>query len=291
MRIPESELILNPDGSIYHLHLLPGQIADTIITVGDTDRVQQITQYFDTIELTVQNREFKTQTGTYQGKRLTVISTGIGTDNIDIVFNELDALANIDFGTRKIKSQLTTLKFIRIGTSGSIHPSVEIDSLLVSKMAIGFDGLIHYYKNQNIDLPEVSKAFVKETKWFSKRSEPYVVAASEKLLPYFISEEVSVGITATNIGFYGPQGRKIRLELQDDNFINSMLKFQYNKLLIMNMEMETAGIYAISKLLGHEAISLNAILAGRISGAFSNNPVETINKLIIYTLDCILKIK
>src|SRR5690606_29009604 len=142
-----------------------------IITVGDTDRVEQITQYFDTIEFTVHNREFKTQTGNYRGKRITVISTGIGTDNIDIVFNELDALVNIDFATRKVKPQLTSLNFIRIGTSGSIHPSVTINSLLVSKMAIGFDGLIHFYQTQKIDLPEVSKAFVKQVGWYSKKSE------------------------------------------------------------------------------------------------------------------------
>lgn len=285
MKIPESELILNPDGSVYHLHLRPENIAETIITVGDTDRVEEITKHFDTIDFSVQNREFKTQTGTYKGKRLTVISTGIGTDNIDIVLNELDALVNIDLKTRVVKKELTSLDIIRVGTSGSINKDVPLDSFVVSKMAIGFDSLLHFYNNDEVQELQVTDAFIKHTNWWLKKSMPYVVAADDSLANKFISEKTAVGITATNVGFYGPQGRVLRLQLQDPNINKKMGSFVYNELKITNMEMETAGIYCLAKMLGHKAVSLNAIIANRIDGGFSKKPKELIEELIQYALD------
>tara|TARA_R100000935_G_scaffold8302_7_gene17397 strand:+ start:22215 stop:23102 length:888 start_codon:yes stop_codon:yes gene_type:complete len=283
-----SELILNEDGSIYHLHLKPEDIATTIITVGDPDRVSDVTTHFDTIEFTVHKREFKTQTGTYKGKRLTVISTGIGTDNIDIVFNELDALVNIDLQTRTVKKEFTQLSFIRIGTSGATQSEIPIDSFIVSEKAIGFDSLLHFYENTDFLDTLFSEAFVKATGWSHNRSVPYVVSADETLLNVFDSEEFLKGITATNVGFYGPQGRKLRLALQDDEMNEKLQRFQYNKKRITNLEMETSGIYGIAKLLGHKAISLNAILANRANGTFSKKPKETIEKLIFKTLELLV---
>lgn len=288
MKIPESELILNPDGSVYHLHLKPENITETIITVGDTDRVEEITKHFDTIDFSVQNREFKTQTGTYKGKRLTVISTGIGTDNIDIVLNELDALVNIDLDTRIVKKQLTSLEIIRVGTSGSISNDVALDSFVISEMAIGFDSLLHFYNNDSIQELAVTDAFVKHANWWLKKSMPYVVAADNNLLTKFVSDKTVTGITATNVGFYGPQGRVLRLELQDPDINKKMGSFAYNNLKITNMEMETAGIYCLSKMLGHKAVSLNAIIANRIDGGFSKNPKKVIDDLIKYTLNRII---
>lgn len=285
MKIPESELILNPNGSVYHLHLKPENIANTIITVGDTDRVEEITKHFDTIDFSVQNREFKTQTGMYRGKRLSVISTGIGTDNIDIVLNELDALVNIDLKTRVVKKELTSLDIIRVGTSGSICNDVPLDSFVVSKMAIGFDSLLHFYNNDEVQELQVTDAFIKHTNWWLKKSMPYVVAADDSLANKFISEKTAVGITATNVGFYGPQGRVLRLQLQDPNINKKMGSFVYNELKITNMEMETAGIYCLAKMLGHKAVSLNAIIVNRIDGGFSKKPKELIEELIQYALD------
>ena len=286
--IPESELILNDDGSIYHLNLKPEDIATTIITVGDPDRVADVTQYFDTIEATVQKREFKTQTGTYKGKRLTVISTGIGTDNIDIVFNELDALVNIDLNTRTVKNNFTQLTFIRIGTSGAIQPDIEMDSFLVSEKAIGFDGLLHFYNNVGFSERGFAEAFVKHTQWNPDRATPYVVSADTILLKLFSEEVFLKGITGTNTGFYGPQGRKLRLQLQDTQLNEKLESFQYKNQKITNLEMETSGIYGMARLLGHRAVSLNAILANRTNGDFSKNPKDTIDKLISKTLELLV---
>ncbi|GEQ86395.1 phosphorylase [Patiriisocius marinistellae] len=284
--IKNSELILNPDGSIYHLNLKPGEIANTIITVGDPDRVETVTKHFDNIEVSVHRREFKTQTGTYKGKRITVISTGIGTDNIDIVFNELDALANIDFKTRTIKSQFQQLDFIRIGTSGAIQPNIKVGSFLASEIAIGFDNLLHFYKNVSFLNSNFSEAFQKFTNWNPKKSAPYVVLADEDLLSRFISEEdILPGVTATNVGFYGPQGRVLRLQTEDAALNDKLQAFEYNDKKITNLEMETSGIYGLSKLLGHRAISLNAILANRATGEFSETPGTIVDKLIKKTLD------
>lgn len=286
--IPNSELILNEDGSIYHLQLKPENIATTIITVGDPDRVTDVTKHFESIEFTVHKREFKTQTGSYKGKRLTVISTGIGTDNIDIVFNELDALVNIDLKTQTIKEKFTQLNFIRIGTSGAIQPEIPIDSFLVSEKAIGFDSLLHFYGNTPFLDTKFAEAFTKHTAWSPQKSAPYVVSGDENLLNLFNSEEFLKGITATNVGFYGPQGRKLRLVLQDEDLNDKMQRFQYNKEAITNLEMETSGIYGMAKLLGHRAISLNAILANRPNGDFSKKPKETVDKLIEKVLATLL---
>ena len=289
MRIPESELIINEDGSIYHLNLRPEHIANTIITVGDQDRVDDVTSNFDSIEFKIQKREFHTQTGIYKGKRLTVISTGIGTDNIDIVFNELDALVNIDFKSRTVKKDLTQLKLIRIGTSGAIQEDIPIDSFLVSEYAVGFDSLLHFYKNEFIQHKAVSDALVKHTDWFVDKSKPYVVSCDENLLAKMHSNRTIKGFTATNVGFYGPQGRVLRLKTQDDYMNDKIASFKHNNLRLTNLEMETSGIYAMSKLLGHKAVSLNAILANRATGEFSKNPKETVDDLILYTLNKLIE--
>ena len=285
MPLKESELIINPDGSIYHLNLKPSEVANSIITVGDPDRVASVSQYFDTIEVKKQKREFCTHTGTYKGKRITVISTGIGTDNIDIVFNELDALVNIDFKTREIKTDITALDIIRIGTSGAIQTNIPINSFLISELAVGFDSLLHFYDSESIQHQEISQAIIEQTNWFEKKSEPYVVKGSKELIEQFSSSKTVSGFTATNVGFYGPQGRILRLKTQDDMLNDKLSAFEFNELKITNLEMETAGIYGLSKLLGHNALSLNAILANRSTGEFSDNPSEIVDQLIRYTLD------
>ena len=284
-QLAPSELILNDDGSIYHLCLKPGDIANTIITVGDQDRVDLISKHFDTIEVRIQNREFKTHTGTLNGKRLTVISTGIGPDNIDIVFNELDALVNIDFTTRSVKETHTPLTFIRIGTSGTVQKDIALDTLLISDIAVGFDNLIRFYKNvDTITIPNFSEKFVASTQWNPTSAIPYAIAAGRELIHQFEDREFTKGITATSVGFYGPQGRSLRLPLYDTSLNEKLATFRFNGMPITNLEMETAAIYAMAKLLGHQAISFNAILANRVTGAFSDTPKETIEKLISLVL-------
>ncbi|MEM7084982.1 MAG: nucleoside phosphorylase [Bacteroidota bacterium] len=288
MPIADSELILNTDGTIYHLNLRPEDIAGTIITVGDPDRVGDVTKHFDDVTVDVQRREFKTQTGHYGGKKLTVISTGIGTDNIDIVFNELDALANIDFSTRTLKPEFTQLSFIRIGTSGAIQPEIPVDGFLVSERAVGFDSLLHFYKDTHFLDEKYATALMDHLIWNSKKGYPYVVRADENLLNIFTSEGFLKGTTATNVGFYGPQGRKLRLELADVQMNDRLQSFRHEESSITNLEMETSGIYGMSKLLGHRAISLNAILANRALGTFSENPRQTVDQLIKKTLDLLV---
>lgn len=285
MPIKDSELILNPDGSVYHLNLKPEHISNTIITVGDPDRVDAITKYFDSVEVKIKKREFHTQTGTYKGKRLTVISTGIGTDNIDIVFNELDALVNIDLKTREIKPNLTVLNIIRIGTSGSIQADIPLDSFLISEKAIGFDSLMHFYNSNDYLDSEFSEALMAYTDWSTFKSNPYVVDCSSELLNKMSSEQTVTGCTATNVGFYGPQGRVLRLAIQDENLNDKLASFKHNNKAITNLEMETAGIYGLAKLLGHNAISMNAIIANRALGKFSENPKQTVDNLIKYSLE------
>lgn len=282
--IAASELILNPDGSIYHLNLKPEHIAHDIIFVGDQDRVEKVTAYFDSIEFTTQKREFKTQTGTYKSKRITVISTGIGPDNIDIVLNELDALVNIDFETRKVKDKLTSLNIIRIGTSGSLQASIPVDSFVMSQYAIGLDNMLRSYCIDSISNNEIESAFVNQTNWDLQKGKPYAVSCSETLANKIYSAEIHKGFTATAGGFYGPQGRILRLNIQDADLNKKMDQFDYNGIQITNLEMETAAIYGLSALLGHQAVSLNAIIANRADGTFSKNPYETIDKLINYTL-------
>lgn len=289
MSIKASELILNPDGSVYHLNLRPEHLATTIITVGDPDRVDSITKHFDKVEFQTKKREFHTQTGTYKGKRITVISTGIGTDNIDIVFNELDALVNIDLETRQIKPQLTQLEIIRIGTSGSIQKDIPIDAFLISEYAAGFDSLLHFYQSEHIQFPEISNALMKHTNWVDKKSEPYVVKSDDDLLKKISSDKTHKGFTATNVGFYGPQGRVLRLPVQDADLNDKLASFNYNRMSITNLEMETAGIYGLSKLLGHKALSMNAIIANRATGEFTQNPKKVVDDLIAYTLDKLIE--
>lgn len=287
-RIPESELIINSDGSIYHLNLLPTDIANTIITVGDPDRVESVTHYFDSVEISKQKREFKAETGTYKGKRITVISTGIGTDNIDIVFNELDALVNIDFNTRCIKEQHTSLDIIRIGTSGTIQNTIPIDSFLISDLAVGFDSLLHFYQSEHVQELAISEALMKQTNWSNNKSNPYVVRCNADLASKFKSDKVLNGFTATNVGFYGPQSRSLRLPIADAELNDKLANFEYQGAQITNLEMETAGIYGLAKLLGHKAVSMNAILANRALGAFSSDPNKTVDRLIQYCLDKIV---
>lgn len=285
MAIKDSELILNPDGSIYHLNLKPENISNTIIFVGDPDRVTNVTKHFDSIEFETQKREFKTQTGTFKGKRITVISTGIGIDNIDIVLNELDALVNIDLKTRQVKEKLTTLEIIRIGTSGSLQKHIPVDSFLISSKALDLIGMLHSYKIELYGNPDIQKAFVNHTEWNSQKADPLIIHGSEELIGRFNSDRVNAGITATAGGFYGPQGRVLRLKLSEPDFNTKLDSFDFNGIRITNLEMETSGIYGLAKLLGHRAISLNAIIANRANGTFSNKPKETVENLIKYTLE------
>ena len=285
MSIKNSELILNSDGSIYHLRLRPLDISDMIIFVGNQDRVSEVTKYFDTIDFETQSREFKTQTGTYKGKRLSVISTGIGSDNIDIVLNELDALVNIDFKTREIKNTKTSLSIIRIGTSGALQPDIATDSFVLSSYGMDINGMLQSYNIESIKNDTIEQAFVKHTKWSPKKPYPVIVTNSKRLENRLSSNKILKGMTATCGGFYGPQGRVLRLELQDDNLNHKIDSFDFKGLKVTNFEMETSAIYGLSKLLGHEACSINAILANRALGTFSKNPQETIDKLITYTLN------
>ncbi len=285
MSIKDSELILNPDGSIYHLNLKPEHIAHDILLVGDQDRVEKITKHFDSIEFATQKREFKTQTGYYKGKRLTVLSTGIGPDNIDIVLNELDALVNIDLKTRKPKETHTSLNFVRVGTSGSLQAEVPVDGFVISSHGLDLNGMLHFYKIDNISNPEIEEAFVAFTNWNNKKARPIVINNSKKLEAIFDSNEVHKGLTATAGGFYGPQGRVLRLPLQDPDLNKKMDNFSFNGMRITNFEMETSVIYGLSKLLGHHALSLNAIIANRATGQFSKDPKAVVERLIAYTLN------
>lgn len=283
--IKESELILNPDGSVYHLNLLPEDLAQDVIFVGDQDRVEAITKYFDTVEFTKQKREFKTQTGTFKGKRITVVSTGIGPDNIDIVLNELDALANIDFKTRTVKPQLSSLNIVRVGTSGSLQDDIPVDSILMSTHGIGTDNMMRSYELQNNTHTAMEEAFVLHTHWDLVKGTPYVFEADRDLLNKFNDSGFFEGITVTAGGFYGAQGRILRLNVQDATLNNKIDSFEFEGIKATNLEMETAAIYGLSKLLGHKALSLNAIVANRKNGSFSANPYKTIDKLIQLTLN------
>ncbi|MDG1660919.1 MAG: nucleoside phosphorylase [Winogradskyella sp.] len=290
MSIKNSELILNPDGSVYHLNLKPEDISNTIIFVGDQDRVEKITKHFDSVEFSTQKREFKTQTGFYKKKRISVISTGIGPDNIDIVLNELDALVNIDLKTRKPKQNLTSLNIIRIGTSGSLQKDVPVDSFLISTHGLDINGMLHFYQIEGISNPEIEDAFIKHTNWDKNKSRPIVINNSLFLQQFFDSKSIYKGMTGTAGGFYGPQGRVLRLPLKDSNLNTKLDNFSYKDYRITNFEMETSVIYGLSKLLGHEALSLNAIIANRSNGTFSKNPKEIVDKLIDYALERIVKI-
>ncbi|MBP1841180.1 nucleoside phosphorylase [Formosa algae] len=290
MPIKDSELILNPDGSVYHLNLRPEHIANTIILVGDQDRVSKISKHFDTVEYSIQKREFKTETGVYKGKRLSVVSTGIGCDNIDIVLNELDALVNIDFETRTLKTDLTSLNIIRVGTSGSLQKEVPVDSFALSAYGLDFSGMLHFYDIERIRHKPFEDAFVAFTKWNSNKSHPVLIQNSKTLEAIFASEETNSGVTATASGFYGPQGRVLRLTTEDPILNDRLHDFDYDGLKVVNFEMETAAIYGLSALLGHNALSLNAIIANRATGQFSENPGLLVERLISYTLNRILSL-
>lgn len=283
--IKSSELILNPDGSVYHLNLKPENIATDIIFVGDQNRVSKITKHFDTVEFSTQKREFKTETGTYKGKRLTVMSTGIGPDNIDIVMNELDALVNIDLNTRMIKPELTSLNIVRIGTSGSLQSDIPVDSFVMSEYGLGLDNMLRSYIIDSISETAIEEAFIAHTNWDMRKGKPYVIKGSEKLAQKIESTEIHKGFTGTAGGFYGPQGRVLRLPIQDKTLNAKMDSFNYNGTRMTNLEMETGAIYGLSRLLGHEALSLNAIIANRADGTFSEDPYKAVDALILYTLN------
>ncbi|QMU63898.1 MAG: phosphorylase [Flavobacteriaceae bacterium] len=285
MPIKHSELILNPDGSIYHLSLKPEHISKDLIFVGDPDRVDKVTKHFDTIEFTAQKREFKTTTGIYKGKRISVLSTGIGSGNIDIVLNELDALVNIDLTNRKIKEKHTSLNIIRIGTSGSLQANIPVDSFLMSTHALDTGGMLHSYILDTISHSEMEKAFIHHTDWSSKRATPIIIGSSQQLDKKMSSKILYKGITATADGFYGPQGRVLRLPVQDPKLNNKINSFNYKGMRITNLEMETSAIYGLSKLLGHHACSMNAIIANRALGMFSTHPNKTVEDLILYVLN------
>ncbi|WP_394749075.1 nucleoside phosphorylase [Spongiimicrobium salis] len=285
MTLGPSELILNPDHSIYHLNLLPEDIAQTIITVGDPDRVSDVSQHFDHIEIKKGKREFVTHTGTISGKRLTVISTGIGTDNIDIVLNELDALVNIDFEERKIKKDKISLDIVRVGTSGAIQPDIPVDSFLISELAIGFDNLLHFYDSKHLQEVQMQEEFKKYTHWNIDKSTPYIVKCNQDLAGRLASDLTYTGFTATNVGFYGPQGRVLRLKTEDPALNGKLASFESKGRRITNLEMETSGIYGLSLLMGHRAVSMNCILANRSTGEFSRRPKQRVDELIAYTLD------
>jgi len=284
MKISESDLIINPDGSIYHLNLLPGDIADTVITVGDPDRVGEVSKYFDKIEFKKGKREFITHTGFVGKKRVTVLSTGIGTDNIDIVFNELDALVNIDFETREIKKSLTSLNIIRVGTSGAVQPDIPMGTILASSHGLGMDALMNYYLQQLSGDEQLLMDAVKVHFGHHKNINPYLTAASEALLNT-IGKDMAKGITITAPGFYAPQGRIVRAKNAVPDFIGLINSFKSNQHRITNLEMETAGIYALAKVLGHNAISINAILASRVNFKFSKEPNKIVEQAIKMVLE------
>ena len=286
MSIKASELILNKDGSLYHLNLRPGEVAQTIITVGDQDRVPLVSSYFDTVELKKQHREFITHTGTLGGKRLSVISTGIGPDNIDIITNEIDCLFNVDLKNGALKKDRIPLQFIRIGTSGTMQKDIPLDSFILSESAIGLDNLVYFYQFEKGHLNDgLGQAFAAQVGSHNSNSSPYAVDASAELIERFKKSFSAKGITLTNPGFYGPQGRSIRIPLANTAFISEVGSFSYHGRRITNFEMETAALYAMAALLGHRALSLNAILANRVSGLFSSQPEKTVERLIQKTLE------
>jgi uridine phosphorylase len=284
--ISESDLILNPDGSVYHLNLLPDDIADTIITVGDPDRVQEVSKRLDSIELKKGKREFLTHTG-YLGKnRISIVSTGIGTDNIDIVLNELDALVNINLSTRLANIDLRSLNIIRIGTSGTLQEDIPLDSILISEFGLGLDALMNYYFHQVSGIEHMLLDEIKTYLHHIKGITPYITAADETLLNQ-VGKNLQRGITVTAPGFYAPQGREVRAQNSIPNLVQLFQSFQSGKYRITNLEMETAGIYALARVLGHKALSVNAIVASRARLAFSSDPQKVIDRTIDHVLSCL----
>lgn len=288
--IESSELLINSDGSIFHLHLKPEQITDNIILVGDPGRVELISKLLTDIEFVVQNREFVSTTGKFNNQRITIVSTGIGTDNIDIVVNELDALANINLTTREIKPVHRKLNFVRIGTSGGLQEYLGINSFVISQKAIGFDGLLNFYANRDLvsDLP-FEEAFKKHTNWGKQLTAPYVVDCSEELLAKIHKTDTITGVTISAPGFYGPQGRVLRLPLADANLNDKIESFSFEGNKITNFEMECSAIYGLSKLLGHEALTVCLIIANRVkkdANANYQQSMETLIRLVLERLTC-----
>lgn len=284
-KIEPSELIINKDGSIFHLHLKPEELADNVILVGDPGRVSSVSSLFEKIEIKRKNREFVSHTGYFNKKRITVLSTGIGTDNIDIVLNELDALKNIDLQKREVKNKLTSLNIIRIGTSGALQENILPDTAVVSRFAIGFDGVLNFYKNRNnVSNLEMEEEFKKYMEWNKTLASPYFVECSNDLLNKVAFDIIS-GFTISANGFYGPQGRELRLEIQDQDINDKISNFSYKNIKINNYEMECSAIYGLSKLMNHNALTICVIIANRMRKEYSKNYKLAINKLIAQTLE------
>lgn len=285
---PESELIINPDGTIFHLHLLPEQLADKVILVGDPGRVALVASHFDTVECEVESREFKTVTGTYGGKHITVLSTGIGCDNIDIVLNELDALANIDFNTRTEKPQHRTLELVRIGTCGGLQPDTPIGTFVLSEKSIGFDGLLNFYAGRDrvCDLA-LEAAFKQHVQWSSAMGNPYVAPADAGLTARIAGDggDTVRGITIACGGFFGPQGRRLRIPLADPLLNEKIMTFAYEDLRITNFEMESSALAGLSLLLGHKATTICMVVANRLAKEANANYKNSIDDLIMLVLD------
>lgn len=284
-RIAESELIINDRGAVYHLDIHPEELAPTVITVGDPGRVAEVCKYFDRIECKNSHREFVSQTGYIGQQRLTVLSSGIGPDNIDIVMNELDALVNIDFNTRTIRSELQSLQIVRMGTSGSLQGDIPVDSLVASTHGLGIDNLLNFYKmQQNDEEQQLLQSFMTQTQMHQNISQPYIYGASPRLLKKFVPE-YHHGITVTCPGFYGPQGRVLRLGLSNPNLVNRLTDFTFGNHRITNFEMETSAIYGLGKLLGHHCLSVNVIVANRVARQFSSDSKKAIDRLIVRSLE------
>ena len=289
-QIAPSELIINNRGAVYHLNLRPEELANTIITVGDPDRVAELSKHFDHIEGKFNHREFITHTGTIGNKRISVVSTGIGPDNIDIVLNELDALVNIDFETRTIKPTLSHLTIIRVGTSGSLQADIPVDSFVASTHGLGLDNLLNFYRHTNNDEENyILREFVAHTQLTSSTTSPYIASAGTSVLKHFV-DGFHHGITVTAPGFYGPQGRVLRLGLKNPDLVDQFTGFRYGNHRITNFEMETSAIYGLGRLLGHHCLSLNAIVANRVVKEFSKDGAAAVEKLIVKTLETLTSI-
>jgi len=283
--LQESELVLNKDGSVYHLHLKPEHIADTVLLVGDQGRVEQISNKFDTIEFSIQNREFCTTTGSYKGKRITALSTGIGTDNIDIAINELDAAVNIDLENRSIKSELKSLNLIRIGTCGALQADIPVDSFAISSYGLGFDGLLNFYEHSKTKKEsKIQSDFIQFYKDHGHEVDAYVSEGNKELIS-ILEPGMIKGITATANGFYGPQGRVLRLKAQIPNQNELLRDFKSGDNRIINFEMETSGLYGIGGLLGHKCCTVCAVIANRFSKSYSEDYMLTVDKVIDTVLD------
>ncbi len=284
--IPESELIINSDGSVFHLHVKPEMLADNIILVGDPSRVSLVASFFDKITGEVSSREFHTIAGEFQGKPIMCVSHGIGADNIDIVVNELDALANIDFKTRTVKKQFRQLTMVRIGTSGSIQEDIPVGSMVIAGKALGIDGAFHFYKDsEKFRDIELEKEFIRQTEWKQEWNRPYIVDADKELTERIFTVGMHVGITITANGFYGPQGRVLRLPIADSNFEKTLSKFSYNGYRLTNFEMESAMLQGLAKLMGHKAVTVCSIIAGRLSHSANPNYKGSIEDLIKIILE------